>query len=222
MRIERAGRSRAFVVCFSDAHRKDAFRSDSVRTVAGMIFTRQAAPSRPGITDLALARILGLLQADVAQHGLQCAALLKKHFPNDFELQVAGLFHDIGHTLADESGHGREGADLVRPVFGNRVADLIELHVPAKRFLATRFPGYAELLSADSVQTLHMQGSLMSDDELAAFEALPLAIDAQYLRLADDRAKVPGLAVDPIDAWLPTIDLLRISHAAPVQMLVGS
>jgi predicted HD phosphohydrolase len=187
-----------------------------------MISTRQTEPSRPGTTDLALARILGLLQADVAQHGLQCAASLKKHFPDDPELQIAGLFHDIGHTLADESSHGREGAALVRPVFGNRVADLIELHVPAKRFLVTRFPGYAELLSADSVQTLQMQGSLMSEDEMAAYEAHPLSIDAQYLRLADDRAKVPALTVDPIDVWLPIIEILRVNREGSVPMLVAS
>jgi predicted HD phosphohydrolase len=184
--------------------------------------TRHTVTEPSTQTDLALARILGLLQADRAQHGLQCAASLKKHFPDDPELQLAGLFHDIGHTLADEASHGCEGAGLVRPVFGNRVADLIELHVPAKRFLVTRFPAYAELLSAESVETLQMQGSLMSDEEMAEFEDHPLAVDAQYLRLADDRAKVPGLLVDPISAWLPLINAMRINRDGRVPMLVAS
>jgi predicted HD phosphohydrolase len=171
--------------------------------------------------DFSLDRMLGLLQADKAEHGLQCAAILKKHFPHDGELQLAGLFHDIGHTLADECGHGNEGALLVRPVLGHRVADLIALHVPAKRFLVTRFPGYEELLSADSTETLRQQGSTMSDAEMEEFENHPLAVDAMYLRLADDRAKVPGLLVDPISKWLPVIAGVR-EELATASLLVAS
>lgn len=175
----------------------------------------------PSHTDFALERILGLLKADRAEHGLQCAASLKKHFPDDLELQLAGLFHDIGHTFADECAHGTEGASLVRPVFGDRVADLIELHVPAKRFLVSRFPGYEALLSRESVATLQVQGSAMSDAEMEEFEQNPLAHDALYLRLADDRAKVPGLVVDPISAWLPVVAKVRSDHAT-TSMLVAS
>jgi predicted HD phosphohydrolase len=181
--------------------------------------TRSSDPNSD--TDFSLERILGLLKADRAEHGLQCAALLKQHFPDDAELQLAGLFHDIGHTLADECAHGTVGASLVRPVFGDRVADLIELHVPAKRFLVTRFPGYEELLSPESVVTLRAQGSAMSDAEMEDFERHPLAIEAMYLRLADDRAKVPGLTVDPISAWLPVIAKVRSDFASEA-MLVAS
>jgi predicted HD phosphohydrolase len=155
--------------------------------------------------DVALDRILGLLQADRSNHGLQCAAILKKHFPDDVELQLAGLFHDTGHTLADECDHGRTGAAIVRPVLGDRVADLIELHVPAKRYLVTRFPGYHEILAADSVATLKLQGSEMSDAEIVEYDSHPLAIDALSLRLADDRAKNPAAIVPAIDAWMPVI-----------------
>jgi predicted HD phosphohydrolase len=174
-------------------------------------------------THFALERMLGLLQADRAEHGLQCASLLRKHFPDDVELQLAGLFHDIGHTFADESAHGVEGALLVRPVLGDRVADLIELHVPAKRFLVTRFPGYEELLSPDSVTTLVLQGSNMSESEMDNFENHPFALEAMYLRLADDRAKVPGLFVGSISDWVPVIEELR-RHVRPITspLLVAS
>jgi predicted HD phosphohydrolase len=162
---------------------------------------------RPPIADVdvALDRILGLLQADRVNHGLQCAEILKKHFPDDLELQLAGLFHDIGHTLADECDHGREGAALVRPVLGDRVADLIELHVPAKRYLVTRFPGYREILAADSVATLKLQGSEMTDAEIAEFDDHPLSVDALSLRLADDRAKDPTRKVPQIGSWIAAI-----------------
>jgi predicted HD phosphohydrolase len=36
---------------------------------------------------------------DLVEHGLQCAELLASWFPEDIELQVAGLLHDLGHHL---------------------------------------------------------------------------------------------------------------------------
>ena len=86
----------------------------------------------------------------ILHHGLQCAAVLRAANPDDHELQVAGLVHDLGHLLQPrcEDRHGTIGADFVRPVFGDRVAALVEEHVPAKRYLVTVDTSYRARLSA--------------------------------------------------------------------------
>jgi predicted HD phosphohydrolase len=161
-------------------------------------------------TDDAFDRIVDLLLEDTMQHGLQCAHALQQLYPDLLELQVAGLLHDIGHRLADEEGHGRFAGDLVRPVFGNVVAELIELHVPAKRYLVTVDPTYRSLLSADSVRTLELQGANMNAQEIAEFESHPLYDDAIALRNADERAKEPGREVPDVNQWLPILNALRL------------
>ena len=101
----------------------------------------------------------------VLDHGLQCAALLAEQFPDDEELQVAGLVHDVGHRLAPgriggpRRDRGRCGAGLL----GERVAALVELHVPAKRYLVTVDPSYRDGLSDGSTISLARQGGELSD-----------------------------------------------------------
>ena len=75
----------------------------------------------------------GLSELD---HGLQCAHELAIAHPGDDELQVAGLVHDIGHRFGDDAGHGVLGAGFVRPVLGERVAALVDLHVPVTEEVA--------------------------------------------------------------------------------------
>lgn len=149
---------------------------------------------------------------DLLAHALQCAAALASRRPDDAELQVAGLVHDIGHQLrpGDDAAHGRVGADAVRALLGDRVARLVEYHVPAKRYLVTIDSGYTGELSPVSVQTLANQGGPLSAEEIAAFEVLPDAMDAVVLRLADDAAKVPGRRVPALESWRPT--LTRLAH----------
>jgi predicted HD phosphohydrolase len=141
-------------------------------------------------------------------HHLQCAAVLTAEHPDDLELQVAGLVHDVGHVVVpdDPDAHGRAGADLVRPLLGSRVADLVELHVPAKRYLVTVDPGYRSRLSANSTWTLSQQGGDLSDEERVAFERHPWADDALALRRADEAAKVAGRVVAGLDAWRPALE----------------
>lgn len=147
------------------------------------------------------------------EHGLQCAAVLAWQRPDDVELQVAGLLHDVGHTLVpgDVDGHGEHAAAYLRPRFGERVAELVRLHVPAKRWLVTVDPSYTAQLSAGSVATLAVQGATMTAAEQAAFDASPHFDDAVTLRRADEGAKVGGLDVGTVDRWAPVLEAVSRS-----------
>ncbi len=140
-------------------------------------------------------------------HGLQCAINLAQRYPEDVELQVAGLVHDLGHRVRPGAAdaHGVVGADLVRNLLGERVADLVELHVPAKRYLVTTDPTYRAQLSPMSVITLAEQGGDLDAEGIAEFEAHPHHQAALALRRADEDAKVPGLEVPGLDHWKPYV-----------------
>lgn len=153
-------------------------------------------------------------------HGLQTAALLRASDPDDFELQIAGLVHDLAHPWdsAGQPRHGTMGADAVRDLLGERVASLVAGHVPAKRYLIATIPEYLSVLSPDSVMTLGQQGGAMDDDEVDDFEADPEYLGMVALRVADDGAKVPGAVVPGLDVWIPTIrSLSRQAAGAPRQ-----
>jgi len=138
-------------------------------------------------------------------HGLQCAFELSQLRPSDLGLQLAGLVHDIGHRFGPDADHGVLGADRVRGLLGDRVALLVELHVPAKRYLVTTDASYRGCLSAQSTRTLTAQGGPFTADEVASFLASPHAADAVELRRADDAAKVPGRSVPPLAHWVPML-----------------
>jgi predicted HD phosphohydrolase len=145
-------------------------------------------------------------------HGLQCADVLKAMAPDDPELQIAGLLHDVAAAHSQECDHGRVGASAVGALLGERVAELIRLHVDAKRYLVTIDPVYRAKLSPVSRLTLERQGGLMSGWELALFDANPLRDDAIRLRQADDFAKTPGKATSSIAAFRPV--LRQVSRSA--------
>ena len=132
---------------------------------------------------------------DVCSHGLQCAALLEREVPDDVELQVAGLFHDLGSALAPgrSATHARTGATAVAPLLGTRVARLVTGHDDAKRYLVTTESDYRDLLTPQSIATLRVQGGLMDPVERATFERRADFSALLTLRRADDRAKVAGL-----------------------------
>jgi predicted HD phosphohydrolase len=140
---------------------------------------------------------------DLLAHGLQCADVLRTTAPEDLGLQLAGLVHDIGHALGDGlRGHATVGAEAVGPVLGTRVATLVALHVPAKRYLAAveRYE-----LSPASRASLARQGAAMTPDEQREFLALPEAADAITLRRADEAAKEVGRVVPGLDRWAPRL-----------------
>ncbi|MGP0032279.1 MAG: HD domain-containing protein [Acidimicrobiales bacterium] len=129
------------------------------------------------------------------------------------ELVVAGLVHDIGHLLPGigDAEHAEAAAAGVRRSLGERVADLVGLHVEAKRYLVASEAAYGEGLSAESVTTLGLQGGPMSADERVRFESLPLFVDALALRRADDQGKVEGLVVDGLETWMQWVRRIALS-----------
>ena len=147
----------------------------------------------------------GLTELD---HGLQCAFELSRSAPDDEELQVAGLVHDIAHGLGHIRDHGEAGAAAVRDLLGERVAELVMLHIPAKRYLVTTDPAYRGRLSPVSIETLRLQGGDMTEDEVATFEAWPHWRAALLLRTADEAAKVPGRETPGLEHWRHAIGRL--------------
>lgn len=144
---------------------------------------------------------------DLLAHGLQCAERLAKWHPDDIELQVAGLIHDIGHQLrpGDDAGHGVIAAEAVRGLLGDRVARLIIHHVPAKRYLVTIDPAYMGKLSSVSIETLAHQGGPMTAAEMLEAEAQQDWTGGLELRRADEAAKSPGRVVPGLNHWAPVI-----------------
>lgn len=149
---------------------------------------------------------------DILDHGLQVASVLAERNPEDEQLQVAGLVHDIGHYLVpdDEEGHGAHAARAVEGLLGPRVARLVALHIPAKRYLAAADPHL--VLSPESARTLGCQGGPMTRQEVAAFETDPDFEAAVALRRADDAGKVVGLRVAALERWRPVVE--RVAAAA--------
>jgi predicted HD phosphohydrolase len=150
-------------------------------------------------------------------HGLQCAAELKAAAPDDLELQIAGLVHDLGHGLGSMSDHGWAGAGAVRGLLGERVAQLVGLHVDAKRYLVTTDAAYRERLTPASLESLVLQGGDMSSAEMARFETWTHWRDALRLRRADEAAKTPGRVVPGLDAWRPALHAIAAGREVTPQ-----
>ena len=141
------------------------------------------------------------------EHALQTAAALQRERPDDTELAVAGLVHDLGQLLpgARDDTHAEDGAAAVRAALGERVAGIVALHVEAKRYLVTTERGYEDALASDSVTSLGRQGGALTPDEAAVFLGRRWARDAVTLRRADDGGKVDGIGVDGLDRWVPLL-----------------
>lgn len=136
------------------------------------------------------------------EHALQCAWLAERD-GRPPGLIAAALLHDVGHLLhahgedyldrGVNDRHEEMAARFLARGYGPEVTEPIRLHVPAKRYLAAARPGYRELLSPASVQSLELQGGPMTPAEARAFESEPHFAAATVLREYDDRGKVVGL-----------------------------
>jgi [1-hydroxy-2-(trimethylamino)ethyl]phosphonate dioxygenase len=160
-------------------------------------------------------RNYGLDLISQLDHALQGAALATAEGRPE-SLVVAVLLHDIGHLIhrlgerpADiglDDHHEALGAKFLASFFGPEVCDPIRLHVAAKRYLCTTEPGYAALLSKDSVRSLERQGGRMSPAEVEAFRSESHWREAVTLRRYDDAAKTKGLVVAPLQTYRPLIE----------------
>ncbi len=145
------------------------------------------------------------------EHALQCALCAERDGASP-ALIAATLLHDIGHLIHDlpqdiadhgiDAQHESLGSAWLSRHFGPEVTEPVRLHVAAKRYLATTEPGYFDLLSPASVQSLTLQGGLLSAEESARFAAQPFAEDAIRLRRWDDEGKIVGMATPGLDQFM--------------------
>jgi gamma-butyrobetaine dioxygenase len=144
----------------------------------------------------------------IGTHMLQAGALAEAAGAEG-TLVAAALLHDIGHLRGEtDHQHGPAGARWLSRWFGEAVTEPVRLHVAAKRYLCAAEPDYFELLSAESVRTLALQGGPMAAPERAAFEALPHARAAVAVRRWDDAAKDPAITPPGFAHFVPLIAAL--------------
>lgn len=144
------------------------------------------------------------------EHALQTACLAEIAGANS-SLITAALLHDFGHLVhqlpndAPDQGiddhHENLGQRWLTRMYPQTVTEPIRLHVAAKRYLCRVDPEYLSRLSGPSMVSLELQGGPMDDQEAAAFEANPHGEDAVRLRRWDDAAKIPDLAVPPLEHY---------------------
>jgi phosphonate degradation associated HDIG domain protein len=182
---------------------------DVVRTIADLLETRgRALYFGEAVTE--------------AEHALQSAHLAEADGADD-ALVAAALLHDVGHLLhrhgedvADRGIDGRHediGHAWLMRWFGPAVAEPVQLHVAAKRYLSLTDPAYIGQLSAASRKSLDLQGGPFSAAEAAEFERSPFFRETVRLRYWDDAAKVPGLAVPPFEHYQPVLERMLAGRA---------
>ena len=135
------------------------------------------------------------------EHAIQAAYLAEKSRPDDHELIVAALLHDVGHLLGknpeDHMGelgvlcHESVGAEYLRKTFGlsERICYLIRNHVNAKRYLTFVNKDYHDRLSETSKRTLVYQGGPMNESEADSFRSHPDFELCLLMRQFDEAAK---------------------------------
>ncbi|MBL0744516.1 HD domain-containing protein [Chryseolinea lacunae] len=135
----------------------------------------------------------------------------------DDQVVLAAFFHDIGHICVMNNeennmggygvkSHEKIGADYLRAKgFPEAVAQMVESHVQAKRYLTFKYPEYYNALSEASKKTLEYQGGPMHEDEALVFESHPLFPTFIRLRQWDELAK---------ETEVPIVDFEEIRNRA--------
>lgn len=141
------------------------------------------------------------------QHAFQSLHLAQM-LSDDEEVQLAAFLHDIGHLCEDENlsngmvgygiiNHESEGARYLMELgFSNRICQLVEHHVMAKRYLVSGDPLYFDGLSEASKKTLEFQGGRLSHEELLDFEACSDFDNYILLRKCDDLGKSANMEME--------------------------
>lgn len=163
--------------------------------------------------------VVGMLQ-----HALQCAQLAE-WAQADKPLIAAALLHDLGHIVDDAAASGAAPDDvhelralpLLRRGFGADVTEPVRLHVQAKRYLVAVDPRYTQHLPQTSQRSLLLQGGPMDDEEVAAFEDHPFAVQAVALRRWDDVARAPVRRTPPLAYYVPLLRDLCSPGAVPLE-----
>jgi 2-amino-1-hydroxyethylphosphonate dioxygenase (glycine-forming) len=130
----------------------------------------------------------------------------------DTEVQVAAFLHDIGHMLHSLDGemgsfgnknHEQIAACWLRERrFSDKIINLIENHVAAKRYLTAVDYEYHTGLSEASKITLIHQGGPMTETEIELFEQLPYFREIIRLRRWDDAAKQINHPIKSLEFYL--------------------
>ena len=135
----------------------------------------------------------------------------------DQDVVLAAFLHDIGHICVMQNdatsmggygvmSHEKIGADYLREKgFPERVAQLVENHVRAKRYLTFKYPEYYNSLSEASKKTLEFQGGVMAGDEAEVFEKDALFETSIRMRKWDELAK---------EVHVPVLDLEQMRSKA--------
>ncbi len=162
---------------------------------------------------------------DVSQleHALQAAQCAQQENAGD-ALVVAALLHDIGHILEDipedtadlgiDAKHEEIGQAWLEHRFGKNVVEPVHLHVTAKRYLCATDSTYLGKLSPASVQSLALQGGVMTPKEVEDFEKNEFYREAIALRKWDDQAKIPGLATRSLEDYRELLNAIAIQRQA--------
>lgn len=149
------------------------------------------------------------------QHAIQCAQLARES-SEDEAVVVAALLHDIGHLLGEEDlphscdqnlhdAHEQAGYEFLLDGFGIQIAEMVRLHVAAKRYLCTKDQGYQNALSPTSLKSFFDQGGKMTADETSEFESNLYFAEALRLRRWDDQAKEIDKPMVEIADFLPEL-----------------
>ena len=144
-------------------------------------------------------------------HALQTADYARQHGDTDIVIGAA-LLHDVGHFLVREHReqsdflkrdlqHEIVGAAWLTQFFPSELAQLVRLHVPAKRWLCAVDQDYWNGLSDASKHSLEMQGGPMQPHEITAFETEEGWQAAVALRKYDDLGKQPDRDVPGLDSY---------------------
>jgi 2-amino-1-hydroxyethylphosphonate dioxygenase (glycine-forming) len=159
------------------------------------------------------------------EHMSQSASLAIESNQDDVVV-LAAFFHDIGHFCSEgqektsmngfgTKSHEKIGADFLRlKGFPEKLAQLVENHVAAKRYLTFTDSEYYSNLSDASKKTLEFQGGKMTGHEAQLFEKDPLFYTSIQLRKWDELAK---------EINVPIIDMAILkSKAFKVLMVNGN